>query len=61
MFGIGFWECMIIFLVALVVVDPKDLPVMAHRLGRCISHARRSVRRFWQHSQSDVVEPKDKV
>ncbi len=34
MFGLGFWEIMIILLVAIVIIRPKDLPVFIRNLGR---------------------------
>jgi Tat protein translocase TatB subunit len=34
MFGIGFWELVIIFMVALIVLGPKRLPEVAKTLGR---------------------------
>ena len=33
MFGLGFWEIIVVFLVILVVVKPEDLPKLAHKIG----------------------------
>lgn len=41
MFGIGWTEMMVIGIVALIVIGPKDLPVVMNRLGKAISAVRR--------------------
>ena len=33
MFGLGFWELMAILLVAIVFINPKDLPKIARKIG----------------------------
>jgi Sec-independent protein translocase protein TatA len=33
MIGIGFWEVILVLLVALVVINPKDLPKIIYNLG----------------------------
>lgn len=43
MFDIGFWEIMVITLVALLVVGPERLPGLARELGRFVGKARRFV------------------
>jgi sec-independent protein translocase protein TatB len=40
MFDIGFWELLVVGVVALVVIGPKDLPVVAHNIGRGIGKMR---------------------
>ncbi len=40
MFDIGFWELVLVGIVALLVVGPKDLPGLAHSVGRGIGKAR---------------------
>ena len=61
MFQVGFWECMVVLVVALLVVNPKDLPGIAQRLGRLIGHGRRCVQRFWQQSQAEVRDSNDGI
>jgi Tat protein translocase TatB subunit len=40
MFGLGFFEILIIFLVAIVFINPKDLPKVFRRLGRLVRQLR---------------------
>jgi sec-independent protein translocase protein TatB len=46
MFDIGWSELLLIGVVALIVVGPKDLPVMFHTLGRLTAKARQMAREF---------------
>ena len=46
MFDIGWTELLLIGIVALIVVGPKDLPVMFHTLGRFTAKARAMAREF---------------
>ncbi len=46
MFDIGWTELLLIGIVALIVVGPKDLPVMFHTLGRFTAKARNMAREF---------------
>jgi sec-independent protein translocase protein TatB len=43
MFDVGFWELVLIMMVALLVVGPERLPELAHTLGLWINRARRIV------------------
>ncbi len=40
MFGLGFFEILIIFLVMIVFINPKDLPKVFRRLGRLVRQLR---------------------
>lgn len=40
MFDIGFWELVMVGVVALLVVGPKELPALAHNIGRGIGKLR---------------------
>ncbi len=46
MFDIGWTELLVIGIVALIVVGPKDLPGMFHAMGRFMAKARRLAREF---------------
>jgi sec-independent protein translocase protein TatB len=50
MFDIGFWELVIIALVALVIVGPERLPKLAHDGGRLL----RKFRHFVQNAKREV-------
>jgi sec-independent protein translocase protein TatB len=41
MFGIGWTEMLLIGVVALIVIGPKDLPVVMNRLGKAVNAIRR--------------------
>ena len=43
MFDIGFWEILLIFVVALIVVGPERLPGLARTAGLWVGKARRIV------------------
>lgn len=43
MFDIGFWELVMVGVVALVVIGPKDLPRVARIAGLWVGRARRSL------------------
>jgi len=40
MFGLGFFEILIIFLVVIIFINPKDLPQVFRRLGRVVRQLR---------------------
>lgn len=46
MLDIGWTELLMIGVVALIVIGPKDLPVMFHTLGRIMARARGMAREF---------------
>ncbi|MCV6596422.1 MAG: Sec-independent protein translocase protein TatB [Mangrovicoccus sp.] len=46
MFDIGWTELLVIGIVALIVVGPKDLPMMFRKLGQFTGQARRMAREF---------------
>jgi sec-independent protein translocase protein TatB len=50
MFDIGFWELMLIGIVALVVIGPDRLPGVARTVGRWVGRARR----FVSNVKSDI-------
>ncbi len=55
MFDIGFSELLLIGVVALIVVGPKDLPVMFRTVGRYVGKAKAMAREF-QRSMEDAAD-----
>ncbi len=55
MFDIGFSELLLIGVVALIVVGPKDLPVMFRTVGRYVGKAKSMAREF-QRSMEDAAD-----
>jgi len=55
MFDIGFMELLVIGIVALIVVGPKDLPGMFRTLGRFTAKARGMAREF-QRAMNDAAD-----
>lgn len=52
MFGISFSELLLIFIIALVVFGPEQLPVIARKLGTLIG----SVRKFQQNISNQLYQ-----
>lgn len=50
MFDFGFWEMMVVMVVALLVVGPERLPGLARKVGGWVGNARRYLRSV----QSDI-------
>lgn len=42
MFGIGTWELLLIFVIALIILGPKKLPELAKTLGKGLAEFRRA-------------------
>jgi len=59
MFGLGFVEILIILLVAIVFINPKDLPKLFRRLGRLV-HQLRDIRdssaRYLKRIEREISE-----
>lgn len=54
MFEIGFWELVLLGVVALVVLGPERLPVAARTLGQWAGRARSYVRHFTSELEREV-------
>lgn len=55
MFDLGFTELLVIGVVALIVVGPKDLPVLFRNVGRWVGKARGMAREF-SSAMSDAAD-----
>jgi sec-independent protein translocase protein TatB len=55
MFDIGIWELLIISVVALVVIGPKDFPVFLRTVGRTIGKVK-GIARDFQGTMEDVAK-----
>ena len=55
MFDLGWTELLVIGIVALIVIGPKDLPGMFHALGKFTSKLRRMAREF-QSAMEDAAK-----
>ena len=41
MFDIGFWEIVVVTIIALLIVGPEKLPLLARQIGRLVGKTRR--------------------
>ncbi len=51
---LGFWELTIIMIVALLVVGPERLPVLAGQVGRWVGKAKRVLRSIRSDIESEI-------
>ncbi len=60
MFGLGFWEIVVIFVVLIIFIDPKEIPVMLRKLGRLYGEVldfNKDVNKMLKDIETDVKEP----
>ena len=55
MFGIGSTELLVILVVALLVLGPKNLPKIAHTLGRAMGEFRRVSTEFQRTLHTEIA------
>ena len=55
MFGIGSTELLVILVVALLVLGPKNLPKIAHTLGRAMGEFRRVSTEFQRTPNTEIA------
>lgn len=60
MFGLGFGELLLIFLIALIFIGPKKLPELAKGLGKGIREFQNAAKGFSDQLQETDTSPKEK-
>ncbi len=55
MFNLGFQEILLILVIAIIVVGPKNLPNVARALGRAYAEFRRAMHEFQETVESTEV------
>ncbi len=63
MFGMGFEEIAVIFILGIVIIGPKQLPQVARGIGRLLTHMRRLANevRSSMHDHMQALEDMDEV
>ena len=60
MFGIGTQELVIILVLALIIIGPKNLPDIAKALGKAFGEFQRATRDLKQHIDLSAEPPRQK-
>jgi Sec-independent protein translocase protein TatA len=55
MFGIGFWEVVVVAIVALLLLGPQDFPRIARMLGAALRKLQRTY--TWIREAATLVDP----
>lgn len=55
MFDVSFWECILVFVLALLVLGPERLPRVAHTAGLWLGKARNAMRRLQREVQREFL------
>jgi sec-independent protein translocase protein TatA len=61
MFGLGFGELILIFLIALIFIGPKKLPELAKGLGKGLREFQNAAKGFGDQLQNMDQEPPQKI
>ncbi|MGH1469453.1 MAG: Sec-independent protein translocase protein TatB [Bdellovibrionales bacterium] len=56
MFNLGFWEMVVLAVIALVVVGPEKLPSMARNIGRFLNDLKRTTNTLTAEINSTIDE-----
>jgi TatA/E family protein of Tat protein translocase len=59
MFGLGFGELIIVFIIALIFIGPKKLPELAKGLGQGLKEFQKAAKGFSDQMQETVKDVKD--
>ena len=54
---IGWFEILIVIVLAILIIGPKDFPVMLRKVGSWVS----SIKKYFNEIQKDVTDIKDKI
>ena len=54
MFDFGFWELAIVLVVALLVVGPDKLPILAAKVGRWVGKTKRMIQTVRSDIESEI-------
>ncbi|MGH8494764.1 MAG: Sec-independent protein translocase protein TatB [Gammaproteobacteria bacterium] len=60
MFDVGFWELVLVFFIALMVLGPERLPQAAARVGTWVGSARAVVRNLRAQIEDEIATTKDR-
>jgi len=61
MFGLGFPELLLIFVIALIVFGPKKLPDLGRSIGRALSEFKKASDEFQDTMKSEMQDVKKSV
>ncbi|HUI44880.1 MAG TPA: TatA/E family twin arginine-targeting protein translocase [Nitrospirota bacterium] len=56
MFGLGFPELLLIFVIALIVFGPKKLPEIGRSIGRALAEFKRASEEFQESMKAEMKE-----
>lgn len=56
MFDVGFWEIVLIFVIALMILGPERLPQAAARIGSWVGNARKIVRNLRAQMEQEITQ-----
>ena len=54
---VGFWEIVVVIVIALIVIGPEQFPEYAKALGKALREVKKSTAGLSDQIQKDVVEP----
>ncbi len=61
MFGISFSELILVVFAALLIIGPKDLPVVIRKIGKAVGQAKKLGAEFMDALNEELDEPKKYV
>lgn len=61
MFDIGFWELLVIFVLALMILGPERLPRAASSVGRWVGRARAMARNLRVQMEQEIASTSEMI